>query len=70
MGRDPDREPPFFFAKWAETVVPTGATVAYPPRRPTSTTRPSRCGDRQGRSRHRRGRGPGPRLWLRSGAWT
>ena len=21
MGRDPDREPPFFFTKWAETVV-------------------------------------------------
>ncbi|RRN63904.1 fumarylacetoacetate hydrolase family protein [Caulobacter sp. 602-1] len=30
MGRDPDREAPFFFTKWAETVVPTGATVAYP----------------------------------------
>lgn len=31
MGRDPDREPPFFFTKWAETVVPTGDTIAYPP---------------------------------------
>lgn len=31
MGRDPDREPPFFFTKWAETVVPTGTTVPYPP---------------------------------------
>ncbi|WP_314372566.1 fumarylacetoacetate hydrolase family protein [Sphingomonas paucimobilis] len=31
MGRDPDREPPFFFTKWAETVVPTGSTIAYPP---------------------------------------
>jgi fumarylpyruvate hydrolase len=30
MGRDPDREPPFFFTKWAETVVPSGATIAYP----------------------------------------
>jgi fumarylpyruvate hydrolase len=30
MGRDPDREPPFFFTKWAETVVPTGSTIAYP----------------------------------------
>ena len=30
MGRDPDREPPFFFTKWAETVVPSGSTVAYP----------------------------------------
>jgi fumarylpyruvate hydrolase len=31
MGSDPDREPPFFFTKWAETVVPSGGTVAYPP---------------------------------------
>jgi fumarylpyruvate hydrolase len=31
MGFDPDREPPFFFTKWAETVVPSGATIAYPP---------------------------------------
>ena len=30
MGFDPDREPPFFFTKWAETVVPTGSTIAYP----------------------------------------
>lgn len=30
MGRDPDREPPFFFTKWAETVVPTGSVIAYP----------------------------------------
>jgi fumarylpyruvate hydrolase len=30
MGTDPDREPPFFFTKWAETVVPTGSSVAYP----------------------------------------
>lgn len=30
MGRDPDREPPFFFTKWAEAVVPTGTTIAYP----------------------------------------
>ena len=30
MGRDPDREPPFFFTKWAETVVPDGTTIAYP----------------------------------------
>src|SRR3546814_5810827 len=27
----PDREPPFFFTKWAETVVPSGTTIAYPP---------------------------------------
>lgn len=31
MGRDPDREAPFFFTKWAETVVPSGTTIAYPP---------------------------------------
>ena len=30
MGRDPDREPPFFFTKWAETVVGDGAVIAYP----------------------------------------
>ena len=30
MGRDPDREPPFFFTKWAETVVFDGARIAYP----------------------------------------
>ena len=29
-GRDPDREPPFFFTAWAETVVPSGTTIAYP----------------------------------------
>jgi fumarylpyruvate hydrolase len=30
MGRDPDREAPFFFTKWAETVAPTGAAIPYP----------------------------------------
>ncbi len=30
MGRDPDREPPFFFTKWAETVVPDGSVLPYP----------------------------------------
>lgn len=30
MGRDPDREPPFFFTKWAEAVVPFGTTIPYP----------------------------------------
>ena len=30
MGKDPDREPPFFFTKWAETVVPSGTTIPYP----------------------------------------
>jgi len=30
MGKDPDRDPPFYFTKWAETVVPSGSTIAYP----------------------------------------
>jgi fumarylpyruvate hydrolase len=30
MGTDPEREPPFFFTKWAQTVVPSGTTLAYP----------------------------------------
>jgi fumarylpyruvate hydrolase len=31
MGRDPEREPPFFFLKPADAVVDDGATVPYPP---------------------------------------
>ena len=31
MGKDPDREPPFFFLKPADAVVDDGATVEYPP---------------------------------------
>jgi fumarylpyruvate hydrolase len=31
MGRDPDREPPFFFMKPADTVVDNGTTIPYPP---------------------------------------
>ena len=31
MGRDPDREPPFFFLKPADAVVDDGVTVPYPP---------------------------------------
>jgi len=31
MGRDPDREAPFFFLKPADAVVDAGATVPYPP---------------------------------------
>ena len=31
MGKDPDREPPFFFTKPADAVVDDGATVSYPP---------------------------------------
>ena len=30
MGKDPDREPPFFFTAWAETVVSDGSVIAYP----------------------------------------
>ena len=32
MGHDPDREPPFFFTKPADAVVPSGSTIAYPPK--------------------------------------
>ena len=31
MGHDPDREPPFFFTKPADAVVPNGGEVPYPP---------------------------------------
>ena len=31
MGQDPDREPPFFFSKPADALVPGGGRVAYPP---------------------------------------
>ena len=30
MGNDPDREPPFFFAKPADAVIGDGAQIAYP----------------------------------------
>ena len=32
MGRDPDREPPFFFTKAADMIVPGGGPIPYPPR--------------------------------------
>ncbi len=32
MGKDPEREPPFFFTKPADAVIPGVATVPYPPR--------------------------------------
>ncbi|MBD3677713.1 MAG: fumarylacetoacetate hydrolase family protein [Rhodobacteraceae bacterium] len=31
MGKDPDREPPFFFTKPADVVVEDGASIPYPP---------------------------------------
>jgi fumarylpyruvate hydrolase len=31
MGHDPDREPPFFFTKPADAVVPGGGRIPYPP---------------------------------------
>ncbi|MBP0481180.1 fumarylacetoacetate hydrolase family protein [Sagittula salina] len=31
MGKDPDREPPFFFTKPADAIMENGATVPYPP---------------------------------------
>src|SRR5690348_11487008 len=30
MGHDPDREPPFFFMKPADAIVPSGAQIPYP----------------------------------------
>src|SRR6476619_7308798 len=30
MGHDPDREPPFFFMKAANSIVQSGSTIAYP----------------------------------------
>lgn len=32
MGADPEREPPLFFAKPADALVPNGATIPYPSR--------------------------------------
>lgn len=31
MGHDPDREPPFFFAKPADALVPDGSRIPFPP---------------------------------------
>ena len=31
MGGNPDREPPFFFTKFPQTIVPGGGTIPYPP---------------------------------------
>jgi fumarylpyruvate hydrolase len=31
MGKDPDREPPFFFQKPSDAVIDDGAAIAYPP---------------------------------------
>jgi len=30
MGHDPDREPPFFFCKPADAIVPSGSAIPYP----------------------------------------
>ncbi|MDZ4095921.1 MAG: fumarylacetoacetate hydrolase family protein [Paracoccaceae bacterium] len=32
MGHDPERKPPIFFSKWAQTYVADGGEVPYPPR--------------------------------------
>jgi len=32
MGKDPNREPPFFFTKPADAIVPNNATIPFPPR--------------------------------------
>ncbi len=31
MGAEVNDDPPFYFTKWAEAVVPSGSTIAYPP---------------------------------------
>ncbi len=31
MGGDPDREPPFYFTKPANALLPSGSTIPYPP---------------------------------------
>ena len=31
MGKDPEKEPPFFFLKPADAVVPGGGDMHYPP---------------------------------------
>lgn len=31
MGKDPNRDAPFFFTKWADALVVNGATIPYPP---------------------------------------
>lgn len=41
MGSDPDREPPFFFYKFAQALVPGGGTIPIRPRPLTIITRPS-----------------------------
>jgi len=32
MGSDPNREPPFFFTKFPQALVPGGGTIPYPPK--------------------------------------
>ena len=31
MGKDPDKEPPFFFLKPADAILPGGGSMHYPP---------------------------------------
>src|ERR1700722_3179773 len=31
MGKDPERDPPFFFTKFAAALVPNGGVIPYPP---------------------------------------
>lgn len=31
MGKDPSREPPFFFTKFTDTLIRSGSTIPYPP---------------------------------------
>jgi fumarylpyruvate hydrolase len=54
MGKDPTREAPFFFTKWAETVVPSGTTIAYPPETSNFHFEAELVWRGQGRAQHRR----------------
>ena len=65
MGGNPDREPPFFFMKPANALLPEGQDFPYPSavRKRALRIRVGR-GHRRGRRRYPQGCGPKPRLWL------
>ena len=68
MGKDPDREPPFFFMKPADAVVDSGSTHSLPA---ADERAPLRDGDGRGarerRAEHRARQGARSRLRLRCG---
>ena len=69
MGHDPDREPPFFFMKAANSIVQNNATISYPVgTKDLHHEIEMVVGDRQGWKEHPRGEGAGPRLGVWCGA--